>query len=167
MRFLTPDEWQTWCRERQVPLREIGHIRPDIRANQYHVTKLPYPSDSGMRVSFARRLFSLVSSDAETLILLDEWSVWPSSQHMPLFTRFREALGEHRPLHETPGHGVALTDADDGISIIATALLFIWDCYGISSTGSDAFHFSRDEFCYFASRDADVAERVAAKFAKQ
>jgi len=75
------------------------------------------------------------------------------------------AFGERRPLIEAPGHIVTPTDADDAISIVAISLLFIWDCYGISSTGRDAFYISHDEYCYFASRDAPVAERVRSELA--
>jgi hypothetical protein len=47
---------------------------------------------------------------------------------MPLFTRFREAFGEKRPLIETPGHLLTPEEADDAISIIAVSLLFLWSC---------------------------------------
>ena len=117
MRFLSPEQWQAWCVERQVPLRESGWIRPDIGAGHFHIADLAYPPDSGAKVSLARRLFSLVASESETLVLVDDWAVWPSSQHLPLFTRFREALGERRPLIEAPGHIVTPTDTDDAISI--------------------------------------------------
>ena len=160
MRFLTPEQWQAWCVERQFPLRKGGSIRPDIIADEFHRADLPYPKDSGKKVSLAHRLFSLVASDSDTLILLDSWSVWPSSEHLPLFIRFREAFGENRPLVEAPGHLVTPIDADDAISVISTSLLFVWDCYGISFTGRDAFYISHDEFCLFASRDASIAESV-------
>ena len=163
MRFLTPEQWQTWCAERQVPLHHAGWMRPDISAAHFHIVDLPYPQESGKKVYLARRLFSLVASERDTLVLVDDWSVFSSCEHMPLFTRFREALGEHRPLIEAPGHVVTPADTEDAISIIATSLLFIWDCYGISSTGRDAFYISHDEFCYFASRDVSVAERVASE----
>ena len=163
MRFLTPSEWQAWCAERQVPIQKAGAIRPDVGAGDFHIVDIPYPSDSGKKICLARRLFSLIACGPETLLLLADWDVWPSSQHLPLFTRFREALGERRPLIEAPGHLAFGSDKDDAISIIATSLLFIWDCYGISSTGRDAFYISHDEHCHFASRDAEVAEGVAAK----
>ena len=165
MLFLTPAQWQAWCVEREVPLRDVGHIQPDIGDAHFHIAKLPYPVDSGKKVCLAQRLFSLVASELETLLLVDDWAVWPSSQHLPLFTRFREALGEQRPLIERPGHVVTATDSDDAISIVATSLLFFWDCYGISSSGRNAFYISHDEFCYFASRDAAVAARVTSEFA--
>jgi hypothetical protein len=161
MRFLTPTEWQKGCADRKIPLRDVGWIRPDIRAEHLHIADLKYPADSEAKVSLARYLFSLVAKkEEETLLLVDDWAVWPSSQHMPLFTRFHESLGERRPLVEAPGHLVTRSETDDAVSIISTALLFIWDCYGISSSGRDAFYFSHDEYCYFASRDADVAAAV-------
>ena len=160
MRFLTPTEWQAWCTQREIPLREAGWLRPDISADHFHVVDVPYDGDSGAKVSMARFLFSLVAPDPETLILVDDWAVWPSSQHMPLFTRFRQAVGESRPLIESPGHIVTATDSDDAVSIVATSLLFIWDCSGISSSGRDAFYISHDEFCLFASRDPSVAAQV-------
>jgi hypothetical protein len=161
MRFLTPSEWQAWCSERQVPLRESGRIRPDISAEHFHFVRLQFPADSGKKVSLARRLHHLVASGPETLLLVDNWDVWPSSQHTPLFLRFREALGERRPLIEAPGHLITPADTDDAVSIIATSLLFFWDCYGFSSTGRDAFFISHDGFCSFASRDPAIAVAVS------
>ena len=166
MRFLTPDEWRGWCRERSIPLGDDDWIRPDLKSDRsgYHVVELPYPVDSGAKVALARRLFGLIESDAEALVLLDEWDVWPSSAHLPLLSRFREAFGERRSLIDAPGQLVPISHREDGISIVALAVLFVWDCYGISASGEDAFFVSHDEYCLFASRDAHRAERVAAEF---
>ena len=157
MHFLTPTEWQAWCSKREILFRKDGRIRPDLKAKHFHITDVPYRTDSGAEISLARFLYSLVPPDPETLLLLADWAVWPSSQHMPLFTRFRQALGEGRTLIESPGHLVSAADSDDAISVIATALFFFWDCYGISSSGRDAFFISHDEYCFFASRDPSVA----------
>jgi hypothetical protein len=165
MQVLTPTEWQTWCAKRQIPLRESGWIRPDISADHFHIVDVPYDGDSGAKVSMARFLFSLVTPEPETLIVVDDWTVWPSSQHMPLLTRFRQALGVTRSLIEAPGHLVTVAGSDDAVSVIATSLLFIWDCYGISSSGRDAFYVSHDESCWFASRDPSMAAGVRAQVA--
>jgi len=167
MRVLTKAEWQDWCVKRQVPLREAGWIRPDVGAKHFHIAELPYQQDSGKMVYLARQLFSLIATVGEALVLVDDWDVWPSCQHLPLFTRFREALGERRPLIEAPGHLVDATDADDAVSIVVTSLLFCWDCYGISNSGRDAFYISHDEYCNFASRDATVAARVSAELSER
>jgi hypothetical protein len=138
----------------------VGRIRPDVRSEQFHKVDIQYPTDSGRKVFLAGLLFTLVEPAPETLLLVDDWAVWPSCQHMPLFTRFREALGERRPLIDAPGHLVTAADSDDAVSIIATSLLFFWDCFGISSSGRDAFYFSHDEYAFFASRDLSVAKQA-------
>jgi hypothetical protein len=117
MHFLTQTEWQSWCKERQIPLRDAGWIRSDLDADQFHITNVPYHRDFGAKVHMARFLFSLVKPEPEMLLPVGDWAVWPSSQHMPLFTRFREALGEKSNLVEAPGHLVATADSDDAVSI--------------------------------------------------
>jgi hypothetical protein len=165
MRFLTRTEWESWCSERNVPVREAGWVRPDISSDLFHLVDVPYYADSGRKVAMGRFLFSLVQPQPETLLLIDDWAVWPSSQHAPLFMRFRQALGERRELIEAPGHLVSASDSDDGISVITTSLLFLWDCYGISSSGRDAFYISHDEFCFFGTRDESVATQVTERVA--
>lgn len=79
---------------------------------------------------------------------------------MPLFTRFREAFGEKRPLIEAPGHLLTSEEADDAISIMSVSLLFMWNCHVLSGSGRDATFTSHDEFGWFASRDPAVAANV-------
>lgn len=165
MEFLTPSEWQGWCAARELPLRESGWLRPDLTGEQYHVVDIPIDLEAGKRVYLAYELYSLVAPSPQTLLLLDDWAVWSEMHRMPLFTRFRESLGEKRPLIEAPGHLVDEADRDDAISIITTALLFSWDCYGIADGGGHGFYFSHDDYCQFASRDPDLAAEVGQRFA--
>lgn len=146
-----------------MPLRSFGWLRPDLCSEGFHSAKLEYPKDSGRKVWFAKHLLSLVDREPEALLLIDDWAVWPSCQHEPLFTRFREALGENRPLIEAPGHLIESTDDENAQSVVVTALLFMWDCYGISSSGRDAFFFSHDEYCIFVSRDIEVLNHVVSE----
>lgn len=60
------------------------------------------PRDSGRKVWLARFLYGLAEPSPEVLIWIGDWAVWPSGQHMPLFSRFRQAFGENRPLLEAP-----------------------------------------------------------------
>jgi hypothetical protein len=76
---------------------------------------------------------------------------------MPLFTRFREAFGERRPLIETPGHLLNPDETDDALSIMSVSLLFLWNCHVLSGSGRDAVFTSHDEFGWLASRDPAIA----------
>lgn len=91
---------------------------------------------------------------------LGDWAVWPSSQHMPLFTRFRQAIGESRQLIDVPGHLLTPAEADDAVSILVVSLQFVWNCHILTSSGRDVVFVSHDKFGWFASRDESVAESV-------
>ena len=160
MRILSRVECEAWCRDHSVALREKGWIRPDFSSSDFHHVKIPYEGDSGRKVWLAKLLYSFVSPTPETLLWIQDFEVWPSSQHLPLFIRWREAFGETRSLHDAPGHLVTASDSDDSVSIIATSLLFLWDCYGITASGHTAFHVSHDEFCWVATREELLAAKV-------
>lgn len=164
MRFLSFSECVSWCSERGISTPTDSHA-PTIEEPQFYFADLAYESDSGCKVACAEQLYSVVEPAPETLLWITAWSVWPSSQHMPLFDRFRQSLGEFRPLIEAPGHLITAADADDARSVIALSLFFIWDCFGISASGRDAFKISHDEYCWFASRDSDRAAQVSKQFA--
>jgi len=164
MRCLTYTECAEWCSRRNFPTRHIeGYVvgpHPDIQSPLFHFVEFTLPTDSGRKVAFGRFLYSLVDPPPELLFWLGDWAVWPSSQHMPLFSRFCQALGEGRPLIDAPGHLLMPNEADDAVSILVVSLQFVWNCHILTSSGRDAVFISHDEFGWFASRDESVAESV-------
>jgi len=130
----------------------------------FHLVAFRHPLDSGRKVWLSRYLYSLLDPAPELLVWVTEWSVWPSSEHLPLFERFRQSIGERQPLIETPGHLVEPLEHNDGISVLALAFLFVWDCYVIAASGRDALFTSHDEVGWFGSRDEQVARRVRELF---
>jgi hypothetical protein len=171
MKFLTHNECAAWSSDHGflAELREhrTGVPRLDELTGSFHAVKFPTPTDSGRKVAFAHLLYSLFDPSNTLLIWLGNWSVWPSSTHMPLFARFRQAFGEDRPLIEIPGQLVAQGESDDAISLITIALQFVWDCHVFSGSGRDVAFISHDEHGWFASRDRsvyDAAERQIGNF---
>jgi hypothetical protein len=79
------------------------------------------------------------------LLLIEQWSVWPSGEHLPLFTRLREACGERRSLIDVPGHLFGTGDDEDGLSFVILATLFLWD-YSLYSELGAVIVVSHDEF---------------------
>mgnify|MGYP003576862615 CR=1 FL=1 len=162
MRFLTSEESAQWCASRGFQLLTYGQGLPYPDLGNLNRLSLIYPTDSGKKVQLAKTVAEWSLRQCETLFWLGDWDVWPSSQHMPLFTRFRAALGETRPLIETPGHLLQCDEVDDGSSILAVALLFFWDCCTLRADGGPAFYCSHDEFCEIATL-SDTAELEAAQ----
>ncbi len=164
MRFLTYAESAGWCSRHRYPTcQHEGHIvgpAPDIKAPEFECVAFTLPRDAGRRISLARSLYGLLDPSPELLIWLGDWAVWPSGQHMPLFSRFRQAFGEHRPLIEAPAHLVTPDEMEDGISILTISLLFIWDCHLLTASGRDVVFVSHDEVGWFGSRNVSVAGSV-------
>ena len=169
MKFLTSAECGAWSGGRGLPTRDYyghGHLRPVAEPDGFTRVEFKLPKDSGRKVWLSRFLYSFLDPSPELLIWLGEWGVWSSSEHMPLMTRLRQALGEPRSLIETPGHLVTPEEVDDGISLLAVALLFVWDCHVITASGRDVIFVSHDEHGWFGSRDAGVADFVSGQLAE-
>jgi hypothetical protein len=133
---------------------------PHLQAPDFHFVEFPLPTDSGHKTALAKTLYALIDPAPELLFWIGDWAVWPSCQHMPLFSRFREAFGEPRPLIEVPGHVLQPHEAADALSLLILSLLFFWDCHVLTASGRDALFVSHDEYGWFASRDSSVVRVI-------
>jgi hypothetical protein len=73
---------------------------------------------------------------------------------MPLYTAFRQALGDRRALRDAPGHVVESDDADHGLTVVIVAILFLWDAWILTESGAALF-LSHDEWGLVLSRDGE------------
>ena len=146
MQFLTEAECRTWAMKRNYPLGEKPY---SLLADgpPFFCLNFTIPEDAGRRVALARFVWSAVGSQqAEALVWVTDWSVWPSGEHMPLADAMRRGLGEDRPLHLAPGFLVRYGEDDQALAVLALAVLFLWDCWLLSPNGKRAAFFSHDEY---------------------
>ena len=146
MQFLTEEQCRSWASDRKYPLGERPYSvladGPPFACENFTI-----PSDAGARVAMARAIWSdLGSGQPEALLWVTDWSVWPSSEHMPLAEAVRRGLGENRPLHSAPGCLVLRGEDDQALAVLVTAVLFLWDCWVLSPDGKLAAFFSHDEY---------------------
>jgi hypothetical protein len=129
-------------------------IEPHVRSRAIDSEFRPTPAG---RVALCRLLWQHVvdSQQTERLLLIEGWSVWPSGEHLPLFTRLREACGEGRSLADVPGHLFAMDDEEDGLSFLVVATLFLWD-YLLCSGSGRAIMMSHDEYGAVVAPDDDA-----------
>ena len=144
MHALTKSECQEWCSAHQIALDHRG--LPLIPADASPMFELP--GDAGQRVAMAKSHFEPMRGVDEVLIWIEDWGVWPSGEHMPMFTRFREGIGIRDGLIKRCGHLVRAEDFEDGLSVILFAVLFLWDCYVLPSSGREFVFYSHDEVGY-------------------
>jgi hypothetical protein len=166
MKCLSDGESAEWCRAHGYPATDRGaYGRPAPTVDQqYELVGLNYPGDPGLRVRLARDILQEIMKGSEVLLWVDQWDVWPRSQHGPLFARFRQACGEMRPLIEAPGHLFSGNELDDALSVLVVSLLFYWDCHAFSAARGPVFFCCHDEWCGFFITPGDDSARLSATF---
>jgi hypothetical protein len=163
MRICTYKECSEWCADHGYPTRQKGPIvipDPAWTESGFRFAMFSVPQDADRRVALVKSSMSLIDGNEELLVQIGDWAVWPAGQHMPLFDRFRQALGERRPLIEAPGHVIPAAERDDAISILVISVLYLWNCHVLSARGDQALFVSHDEYGWFASRDIRSLEAV-------
>jgi hypothetical protein len=157
MQFLTEKECRAWASARRFPLGESPY---SVLADgpPFSVRYFSIPRDAGVRVAIVRDLWNRIGSGRhQTLLWPTQWSVWPSSEHVPLALGVRRGLGEERPLIEAPGCVARLGDDDNALSILVVAILFLWDCWMLSGDGATATFLSHDEWGAVCSLGIDTS----------
>ena len=160
MRFLRQVECAEWCQKRRLPLP--AELSRKKSSNRFATEEFSIPNDAGRRVSLCRLLWSVATGPAPAtrLVWIDEFGVWPSGEHMPLFHRLRASLGETRNLFDVPGHLCEEGDEDDGLSVLSVSALFLWDCY-VYSENEVIVALSHDEYGTIYEATANPETRAA------
>ena len=155
MTGMTNEEAKQWCERNGIALR--GE-KPDTSSLGVGLD-FSIPDRCASRVLLARTVYpdTVDVSDA-VLVWTKEWGVWPSGEHIPLFTRFRQGLGESRPLSTANAHLFEAGQAEDGESLVILNCLFLWDCWVIAKGGAYLVHLSHDEWGQLFAEPATLAE---------
>lgn len=104
------------------------------------------PTDSGQRVARVKNNMAAFSPSSTLLVWIAEWGVWPSSERSHIFERFRLSYGVSQPLIEKRGHLLGPSEHDVAISIVTLSVLFLWDCFVLTSKSGPGLFYSHDEY---------------------
>jgi hypothetical protein len=141
LKFFSKEETSLWCSQNEIALSDSG-----LPERSDSTSKFKIPKDAGKRVYLVARSMAAFIGSPHILVWFHDWDVWPSGQRMHIFDRFRMSYGETRPLVQSPGHVFDKDEFDDAISFVTLAVLFLWDCYVVSSKRGKLLFFSHDEF---------------------
>jgi hypothetical protein len=109
--------------------------------------KFRIPIDAGRRVAVVRTVMAhLSANEAEGLFLVENWDIWPSGAHPPMWEALRRGLGAQQPIERAPGLIFTSSEADTALSLPLLAALFLWDAWYLSGSGVSALYLSHDEF---------------------
>jgi hypothetical protein len=91
------------------------------------------------------------------LLWVTEWGVWPSSENWHLYYKLRQSYGDHRFLHEAPGHLFLDFEAEDFASVLQVAMMNGWGGYVLNQADYVNAFFSHDEYIdFYAKHDTNL-----------
>ncbi len=136
MRFLTSEECGDWLARRRLDPAPATLADPVSGRRPGYEFRIP--DDAGRRVALCRHLWGKSGDEQRhgSLLVITNWSLWPSGEHFPLFIRLRNSFGERRGLIDAPGHVFEPGEGDDGLSFLCLATLFLWNYSLYSESGT-------------------------------
>jgi hypothetical protein len=144
MRFYTTDECEAWLTGRKRSKPEAVEGCPHSR--------IPYPRKSYGMFYIAHWIATHLTFRMPVLLWVTEWGIWPSSENWHLYYRLRHSHGDHRLLHEAPGHLFLEYEAEDLTSFLQLSMLNGWGGYVLPHANYANMFFSHDEYMDFYSK---------------
>ena len=163
MKFLTINQTVEWCRLNGFPTdQENLNLRNSLA---FGIADGPKYNDYGRTTAFIRRMMTEMFSKSELVLWVHNTEVWPSSGHMPLYTRWRLGLGNKNSIHTQPGHLCLRGEADDATALLLMSIFFYWDCHLFNPEKGYVFFTSHDEYAeFYYQTEADAALFESLKF---
>lgn len=154
MRIVDKTEAMEWLSLRGITDSE-GRIAKSLFPRQ--ATRY-IEKDSGAKTGFARVLASHFSEFDESMLWIDEWGIWPTSENHDLFNGYRQSLGETRPVRDRPAHICTPTDEAAVFSLLSMVLYFVWGAVLAASSGEVVVRISHDEWVDVYAKDVTEHE---------
>jgi hypothetical protein len=113
VRCYTQQECEEWLSGRQ---RQKPDADPSLHKEHVH-----YPRELGRILYLARWVAMELTFREPALLWITEWSIWDENWH--LYYRLRHSYGDHRLLHEAPGHFFLEYETEDLASFLQVAIM--------------------------------------------
>ena len=141
----------------QIGSQDIFRLLPP---SGFQAIKMNLPKDSGQKVALANLIIRRFDPNQSLLVWVGNCMIWPSSGHIPLLMRLRQALGESRPLEEAQAHLFSSAEREDAVSFLILSLEFFWDLLIVESTGTLSFFVSHDEYLQVMAKDGNALREI-------
>ncbi len=158
MRFFTPAECASWCKQQQIKLGDRGKPNRDTRLQ--HTLRCKFPSTFTQFLWFSRLIEGALQPRQDCLVWITAWGIFPSAENYHLYYRLRESYHDFRLLDEAPGHFCLGHERPDVATLIYLCVLFAWDAYLLPTVGYGRAFISHDEFVRLEFSDKTQFEKT-------
>lgn len=147
---MTATECRQWAKDILGP----QELDDRVSLGYFYELALRLPTDVGRKTALARWLTSLaIGRDADILLWVREFGVWPTSENQALYYGYRHFAGDIRDLSAAPGHLFSKDDSEFMECFLGLALYFFWDALIIVPSAGLILELSNDEVLELHSKD--------------
>ena len=145
-----------WLREHGFPADVAGRWPGPLAPVTYTI-----PADSGVKTALARVLVNELFAGAHTVLIVDEYGIWPSAENRALFLTYRNAVAGPGEVYALPAQLSSPDETESLEGLLALTLYFIWGVLLASDTGL-IVRTSHDEWMDIAALDPGRLDTAAA-----
>jgi hypothetical protein len=153
LRFYTTTECEEW-------LAGLKRVKPE-EVEENSKLLVPYPNPAYRIFSWAHYIATQFTYREPALLWVSEWGMWPTSENGHLYYRLRHSYGDHRLLHEAPGHLFLSHESEDLASFLQVSMLNGWGGHVLTKANYLNVFFSHDEYLKFYSKNQTLLDEVA------
>jgi hypothetical protein len=160
MRLYTPEECAQWCERQGVALDD--RRKPTREFAQKHVLHAKFPASFTQLLWFSRCVESALQPRESCLVWISDWGIFPSNENQHLYYRLRQSYGDHRLLHEAPGHLCLQYEAAEVVTLVHLCILHGWDVHLVPAVGYARAFVSHDEWVEIGLDDPSQLDETRA-----
>ncbi len=164
MIILSKDECVKWAAGHKLKLSE--QAKP-LRCNGLS-SRLwaPFPKEFPQLLWVARQLESSLVIESECLVWISGWSIFPSSENLQLFYRYRQSYGSNKLIGEAPGHLCLTYERAEIATLIWLGMLHGWDVHVLPDLPYSAVFISHDQYYEIGYSDVNSCLTAQKEFAE-
>ena len=164
MQLLTIPECKTSCEDRQIKLDDRGH--PLRALDGQYALRCAFPKSPTQFLWFCQFIERSLQPRESCLLWVTDWGIFCSAENLHLYYKLRQAYGDHRLLHEAPGHLFLKFESDDLVTFIELSMLSGWDAYLLPTVGYAWGFISHHEEVELVFQTPEPVEQSKAELSK-
>lgn len=161
MMTLSLQDSQNWVKASGFDLEAVG--KRSNWGSRSIIQKYPLPAGIEKLYWFCSEIEDMLWPRDQCVALVMANGIWPSSENLHLYYKFRQSYGDLTLLEDRPGHVFQRFERTDLSSLVQLGICSGWDLAIFCASGYRHAFISHDAFVEFATESASSHVEIASR----